>query len=255
MITAVSKLGFVLIFLLCASVSLAQGAPAQINAALLELSARLGYSIGIGNLSNWRWEQTNFPNDALGCPSASSSGGGAVLGYKFQLTHNSVTFDLRVSHDSALVVYCGTVDAASAAAAAEPESEYSNRLCGDAVTGGPYMRSRINAGMTVEILGSYLNMRGQPSISGFGAAADSGRLDYRNHRRSRLRRWLCLVAGACQRSDWLYRRSGRRQLPCGAGTTAAAAKPRGAKRERDSFPARIRAHIGQFPARSRLVFG
>ena len=165
MITAVSKLGFVLIFLLCASVSLAQGAPAQINAALLDLSARLGYSIGIGNLSNWRWEQTNFPNDALGCPSASSSGSGAVLGYKFQLTHNSVTYDLRVSHDSALVVYCGTVDAASTAAAAEPESEYSNRLCGDAATGGPYMRSRINAGMTVEILGSYLNMRGQPSIT------------------------------------------------------------------------------------------
>ena len=165
MMTAVSKLGFVLIVLLCVPVSLAQGAPAQIDAALLDLSARLGYSVGIGNLSNWRWEQTNFPNDALGCPSAPSTGSGAILGYKFQLTHSTLTYDYRVSNDSALVIYCGLVDAASAAAAAEPESKYSNRLCGDSATGGPYMRSRINAGMTVEILGNYLNLRGQPSIN------------------------------------------------------------------------------------------
>ena len=161
----VSKLGFVLILLFCATVSLAQGAPAQIDAALLDLSARLGYSVGIGNLSNWRWEQTNFANDALGCPSASSTGSGAVLGYKFQLTHSAVTYDYRVSNDSALVVYCGLVDAAGAAAATEPESQYSNRLCEEPANGGPYMRSRINAGMTVEILGNYLNLRGQPSIN------------------------------------------------------------------------------------------
>ncbi|MCY3978441.1 MAG: hypothetical protein OXG23_10115 [Chloroflexi bacterium] len=162
--TVVSKLGFGLVLLFCAGVSLAQGAPGQIDAALLDMSARLGYSVGIGNLSNWRWEQTNFPNDALGCPSAPGAGSGAILGYKFQLTHNAVTYDYRVSNDSALVVYCGLVDAASAAAAAEPESQYSNRLCGETATGGPYMRSRIKAGITVEILGSYLNLRGQPSI-------------------------------------------------------------------------------------------
>ena len=97
------------------ALALGQGAPSQIDAALLDLSARLGYSVDISNLSNWRWEQTNFPNDALGCPSASSSGGGAVLGYKFQLTHRAITHDYRVSNDSALVVYCGLVDAAAEA--------------------------------------------------------------------------------------------------------------------------------------------
>ena len=163
--TKVLKLGFVLIVVLCAAVSLAQGAPAQIEAALLDLSARLGYSVGIGNLSNWRWEQTNFPNDALGCPSASSSGGGAILGYKFQLTHSAITYDYRVSSDSALVIYCGQVDAAGTSAATESASQYSNRLCSEGATGGPYMRSRISAGMTVEISGSYLNLRAQPSIN------------------------------------------------------------------------------------------
>ena len=150
---------------LVAAVGRGQGAPAQIEAALLDLSARLGYSIGIGNLSNWRWEQTNFPNDALGCPSASSSGGGAVLGYKFQLTHSAITYDYRVSSDSALVIYCGQMDAAGASAALESGSQYSNRLCSEDATGGPYMRSRINAGVAVAISGNYLNLRGQPSIN------------------------------------------------------------------------------------------
>lgn len=144
------------------SPALAQGAPAQIEAALLDLSARLGYSVGFANLSNWRWEQTNFADSALGCPIA-AGGGDAVLGYRFELTHNALTYDYRVSGDSALVVYCGLLDAASAAAAPDPGSQYSNRLCADGVTGGPYMRSRINVGMDVEILGGPLNMRAQSS--------------------------------------------------------------------------------------------
>lgn len=163
--SSLSMLVFVLTLLSLAPVSLGQGAPGQIDAALLDLSARLGYSVGIGNLSNWRWEQSNFANDALGCPTVSSSGSGAVLGYMFQLTHSAVTYDYRVSNDSALVVYCGLVDASSAAAASEPASQYSNRLCSEPATGGPYMRSRINVGLTVDILGSYLNLRGQPSIN------------------------------------------------------------------------------------------
>jgi len=139
-----------------------QGAPAQINAALQDLSGRLGYTVGIGNLSNWRWEQINFPDSALGCPSLDGSGG-AVLGYKFQLSHNANTYDYRVSNDSSLVVFCGLIDAAGAAAAPEAEASYSNRLCSDAATGGPYMRSRVNAGMEVEALAGSLNLRGHPS--------------------------------------------------------------------------------------------
>ena len=165
MISVLSKMVLVLIFTLAGALSLSQEAPSQINAALLDLSARLEYSVGIGNLSNWRWEQTNFANSALGCPTVSGSGG-AVLGYRFQLTHNAIAYDYRVSADNTLVVYCGVVDAASAAAAPESESQYSNRLCSDTATGGPYMRSRINVGMDVEVLGGYLNLRGQPSING-----------------------------------------------------------------------------------------
>ena len=142
---------------------LGQGAPAQIDAALLDLSARLGYSVGIGNLSNWRWEQRNFADSSLGCPTAASSGGAPVLGYHFQLTHNAITHDYRVSHDSALVVYCGQIDPAATGAVAETVSEYVNRLCGDGAADESYLRSRINVGMDVEIVNGPLNMRGQPS--------------------------------------------------------------------------------------------
>ena len=159
--TALAKMVFVLTILSISAHSLGQGAPSQINAALLDLSARLGYAIGIGNLSNWRWEQQNFPDDALGCATVAGSGGASILGYRFQLTHRALTYDYRVSNDSALVVYCGEIN--PAAAVVEAASQYANRLCGEAAD-GPYMRSRINVGMDVEIVGSYLNMRGQPSV-------------------------------------------------------------------------------------------
>ena len=148
-----------------AALSLGQGAPSQIDAALLDLSARLGYSIGIDNLSNWRWEQTNFPDGALGCPSASSSGGASVLGYQFQLTYQAITYDYRVSSDSALVVYCGEIDPATAAAASTPAAQYSNRLCSEAAAAELYLRSRINVGMEAEAVAGQLNMRAQPSTA------------------------------------------------------------------------------------------
>lgn len=141
----------------------AQGAPTQIDAALLDLSARLGQSIAIGNLSNWRWEQRNFADSALGCATATGSGG-SIIGYQFELTYSGVTYDYRVSADSAVVVYCGELNpAASAAAATE---QYSNRLCGEDAADGPYMRSRIIYGIEAEVIQGFQNLRGQPSTTG-----------------------------------------------------------------------------------------
>ncbi|MYD09952.1 MAG: hypothetical protein F4X02_07890 [Chloroflexi bacterium] len=140
----------------------AQGAPTQIDAALLDLSARLGRSISLGDLSNWRWEQKQFADSALGCASASGSGGSA-LGYRFELTYNGVAYDYRVSADKTIVIYCGAVtgDASSAA-----ETPYSNRLCGDSATDGPYMRSSVIFGIEAEVIQGFLNLRGRPSTAG-----------------------------------------------------------------------------------------
>ena len=142
----------------------AQGAPTQIDAALLDLSARLGQSIGIGNLSNWRWVQENFPDSALGCSTVSGAGG-SILGYRFELTYSSVTYDYRVSADRALVIYCGELDPLASSSGAA-ETAYSNRLCSETATDGPYMRSRVIYGIKAEVIQGFLNLRGQPTADG-----------------------------------------------------------------------------------------
>ena len=161
--TVMWLLGLALVFLTSLTISVAQGAPSQIDAALLDLGARLGRSISIGNLSNWRWEQTNFPDSALDCPTVSGAAG-SVLGYKFQLTYSDVTYDYRVSADNAIVVYCGEIDPNQTTAPLD--AAYSNRLCADDASDGPYMRSRIIYGVEAEVVQGYLNLRGQPSTDG-----------------------------------------------------------------------------------------
>ena len=161
--TCLSRLGISLLLMALSITALGQGAPAQIEAALLELGARLGRTLSISHLSNWRWEQANFPDTALGCPTI-AGGGAATLGYKFQLTYNEVTYDYRVSADNAIVVYCGEI--APAQTVAESDSAYSNTLCAIDATDGPYMRSRITYGIEAEVIQGFLNLRGQPSTDG-----------------------------------------------------------------------------------------
>lgn len=156
------RVHLLLLALLIAAPVLGQGAPAQIDAALVDLGARLGQTMTVGSLSDWRWEQKQFSDSALGCASVSGSGG-AVLGYEFRLTFNSVTYDYRVSADNSIVVYCGELDPNQAAAA--PASDYSNRLCEPAAADGPYMRSHIIYGIEVEVAEGSLNLRGQPSAT------------------------------------------------------------------------------------------
>ncbi len=153
-----------LLGLLPAALVSAQGAPTQIDAALLDLSARLGQSVSIGQLSNWRWEQKRFADSALGCATV-AGGGGSVLGYEFELTYREVTYDYRVSADNATVIYCGEVDPQAFSAAAA-ETRYSNRLCSESATDGPYMRSRLIYGIEAEVIQGFLNLRGQPSATG-----------------------------------------------------------------------------------------
>ena len=158
-----SKQLALMLCLFFAATALGQGAPTQIDTALLDLGARLSQTISLGNLSDWRWEQKNFADSTLGCATVSGSGG-SLLGYEFRLTYNAVTYDYRVSADNTIVVYCGVLEASTASAA--PASSYSNRLCADAETDGPYMRSNIIYGIDAEVVQGFLNLRGQPAAAG-----------------------------------------------------------------------------------------
>ena len=153
-----------LLFLLTPLLAMGQGAPAQIDAALLDLSARLGYSLALDDLAQWRWQQSTFADSALGCTDVDGSGG-ALLGYSFLLTYGGAVYDYRVSADETIVILCSQGDPL-AEEDNTPLTLYSNRLCPPTAAGGPYMRSRVNVGMDTLPLGYSINMRGQAAPTG-----------------------------------------------------------------------------------------
>ncbi|MCY4147298.1 MAG: hypothetical protein OXE95_10790 [Chloroflexi bacterium] len=157
---ALSKL-LAMFLMMAGAQSLGQGAPAQIKAALLDLSARLGYGIGVDDLAQWRWQQATFTDSALGCPAVAGSGGETV-GYSFQLAYGGFVYDYRVASDSATVVLCSQTDPLAAAVHGS-QAAYSNSLCPDSATGGPYLPSRVNVGMEAQPLGASLDLREQPA--------------------------------------------------------------------------------------------
>ncbi len=141
-------------------VARAQAPPHHIDNALDDLSARLGRTVTLTQLSNWRWEQLNFPDSSLGCDTVDGSGG-SILGYRFELTYNSVVYDYRVAHGGDLVNLCGEHDPNTVTATPNPDDR--NRLCGDVADGNTYMRSRIVAGIDIEVVQGELNLRTQPA--------------------------------------------------------------------------------------------
>lgn len=157
-----------LIIIICMSlmagiVASAQGAPAQIDIALNDLSNRVGTPLGITNLSNWNWGQETYPNSALGCESVQGSGS-EVVGYQFTLTYAGTAYDYRVSADNTIVVLCNQFDPnVQQPPTVLDDGEYSNTLCLESEGDLPYMRTRINVGLDVEVVSGVLNLRAQPS--------------------------------------------------------------------------------------------
>lgn len=140
----------------------AQGAPAQIDVALNDLSNRVGRTLVVTDLTNWGWDQENYPNSALGCAGVQGTGSD-IAAYQFTLTYGGVTYDYRVSADNTIVVLCNQLDPNQPTPIAPLDEQYSNRLCVESEGDLPYMRTRINVGLDVQVASSVLNLRAQPS--------------------------------------------------------------------------------------------
>jgi WD40 repeat protein len=140
----------------------AQGAPAQIDIALNDLSNRVGRTLAITDLSNWRWGQQNYPNSALGCEGVQGTGTD-VAGYQFTLTYGGINYDYRVSADNTIVVLCNQLNSNQPTAVPPLDEQYSNQLCVESEGDLPYMRTRINVGLDIEVTTGVLNLRAQPS--------------------------------------------------------------------------------------------
>lgn len=149
-----------ILMMMFAGVAQAQ-APDQINIALTDLSTRLGTTITIRDLSNWRWSQETYPNTALGCAGVQGTGTD-IAAYQFPLTYQGTTYDYRVSADGTVVVMCGQVDPNLPTATPDDNAPYSNPLC-PAPDDLPFMRARVNIGMDVEVVESVLNLRAAPA--------------------------------------------------------------------------------------------
>lgn len=110
--------------LVCALPVLAQDVPGPINAALADLSSRVGRSITLRDLQSWSYVQSNFPSSALGCPQPGVMYSDVVTGgFQFTLVYGETSYDYRVSNDQRIVILCGTTPAAAPTPACPPAGD------------------------------------------------------------------------------------------------------------------------------------
>ncbi|MBL8153913.1 MAG: SH3 domain-containing protein [Anaerolineae bacterium] len=121
------SLGLMLALLVVVLPVLAQDAPGPINAALADLSSRVGRNVALTDLQNWSYVQSNFPSTALGCPQPGVLYSDVVTGgFQFTLIHDGTSYDYRVSNDQRIIILCGTTPAAEPTPACPPvgDSDY-----------------------------------------------------------------------------------------------------------------------------------
>lgn len=87
--------------------ALAQDAPTQLDAALADLSQRVGLTVTVNDLDGWTWSQENYPDASLGCPQPDEMYAQVLTsGYQFLIDYQGTTYDYRVSTDQATVILC-----------------------------------------------------------------------------------------------------------------------------------------------------
>ncbi|MFN8373354.1 MAG: hypothetical protein U0694_10835 [Anaerolineae bacterium] len=107
-------LAAVLLLLALPFAALAQ-APQQINAALTDLSTRMGRTVTINDITDWSWTESVYSDTSLGCASHAATATPTtvtVRGFQFILTYQGVTYDYRVSEDQTIVILCSSSSSA-----------------------------------------------------------------------------------------------------------------------------------------------
>jgi hypothetical protein len=113
-----------LVLLVPAFAARAQQAPVAINAALNDLSRRVGRTVALTDLSNWTYEQKVFTDTSLGCPQPGAAyAQQQIFGVQFTLTYNGTAYDYRVSGDQTIVVLCNSGLATSVPAPCPPPND------------------------------------------------------------------------------------------------------------------------------------
>lgn len=160
----------VVLLLFLSSVTIyGQGVPSQIDAALADLSNRVGQAITLdnGTLTNWRWSQEDFGDASLGCPRPGLQYTQAVTpGYIFELTYRGVVYDYRVTLDGSRVILCEEISTSAPTAVPDLAEQYSNPLCAaPTAETGPYPRSHVSIDTLAQGTLAVNRLREQPSVN------------------------------------------------------------------------------------------
>jgi hypothetical protein len=95
-----------LVLLILPVIAAAQSYPPPVQQALDDLQKRLGVQLTDQDF-NWRYEQKNFSNSALGCPQPDQSYlQSLTLGYQVWLIYQGVEWDYRISSDGTTMILC-----------------------------------------------------------------------------------------------------------------------------------------------------
>jgi WD40 repeat protein len=136
-----------------ASFTMAQGLPSQVDAALADLSSRVGREITLTNntLTNWQWSQDTFNDTSLGCPVAGESYAQVITpGYIFILEYAGVIYEYHVSQDASNVRLCNQRSTGEPTPTPPVEEQFSNPLCpAPSDTSGAYPRTYVQPEMPV----------------------------------------------------------------------------------------------------------
>lgn len=87
--------------------------PSQIDAALADLSERVGASVALTDLDAFEWRAERYNDSSLGCPQPGQSYLQVITeGFQFVLGYQGNTYDYRVSSRNSAVLLCSVVDGA-----------------------------------------------------------------------------------------------------------------------------------------------
>lgn len=153
-----------------ASLTVAQGAPSQMDAALADLSSRIGREITLNNntLTNWQWSQDTFNDSSLGCPIEGEMYAQVITpGYIFILEYAGVVYEYHVSQDANNVRLCSQLSTDEPTPPPPLDEQFSNPLCpAPTAESGAYARSYVRTNMAAVGTLAVNRLRQSPSTDG-----------------------------------------------------------------------------------------